>query len=126
MTENEISNKVIGFAINVHSALGPGLLESAYKECLYYKISSSGLFVEKEKPLPLIFEGVRMDCGYRIDLLVERKLVLELKSAQSIHDIHLAQTLTYMKLGNFKLGLIINFNVLKLKNGIKRVINDRD
>jgi GxxExxY protein len=125
MTENDISNKVIGLAMDVHTVLGPGLLENAYKECLYYKISTSGLFVEKEKPLPLIFEGVRLDCGYRIDLLVERKLVLELKSSQSINEIHLAQTLTYMKLGNFKLGLIINFNVLRLKNGIKRVINDR-
>ena len=123
MTENEISNKIIGLGIEVHSALGPGLLESAYKECLFYKITSSGMFVEKEKPMPLVFESVRLDCGYRIDLLVENKLVIELKSVDALNDIHLAQTLTYMKLGNYKLGLLINFNVTKLKDGIKRVIN---
>ncbi|MBI3189684.1 MAG: GxxExxY protein [Ignavibacteriales bacterium] len=123
MTENELSNKVIGLAIEVHTALGPGLLERAYKECLFYKIHTSGILVEKEKPVPLIFETVKLDCGYRIDLLVENKLVLELKSVESLNDIHLAQTLTYLKLGNYKLGLLINFNVLKLKDGIKRIIN---
>lgn len=123
MTENEIANKVIGIAIDVHKALGPGLLESAYKECLHYKIVESGLFVEKEKPMPLIFEEVKLDCGYRIDLLVERKLVIELKSVDALNDIHLAQTLTYLKLGDYKLGLLINFNVLLLKSGLKRVVN---
>lgn len=123
MTENEISNKVIGLGIEVHSALGPGLLESAYKECLLYKISAAGIFVEKEKPMPLVFENVRLDCGYRIDLLIENKWVIELKSVEALNDIHLAQTLTYMKLGNYKLGLLMNFNVVKLKDGIKRVIN---
>ena len=123
MTENEIANKVIGIAIDVHKVLGPGLLESAYKECLYYKISQSGLHVVKEKPMPLIFEDVELDCGYRIDLLVENKLVIELKAVNALSDLHLAQILTYMKLGNFKLGLLINFNVGMLKNGIKRVIN---
>lgn len=123
MTENELSNIIIGLAIDVHNALGPGLLESAYKECLYYKINQAGFKVEKEKPIPLVFEEVKLDCGYRIDLLVENKLVLELKSVDALNDIHLAQTLTYLKLGNYKLGLLINFNVLRLKNGIKRVIN---
>ena len=123
MTENEIANKVIGTAIDVHKALGPGLLESAYKECLYYKIAQSGLLVEKEKPMPLIFEDVKLDCGYRIDLIVENRLVIEIKSVDALHDVHLAQILTYLKLGNFKLGLLINFNVSLLKNGIKRVIN---
>lgn len=123
MTENELSNKVIGIAIDVHNALGPGLLESAYKECLYYKLNKAGFKVEKEKPIPLIFEEVKLDCGYRIDLLVENKLVLELKSVEALNDIHLAQTLTYLKLGNFKLGLLMNFNVVRLKDGIKRVIN---
>ena len=123
MTENEISNKVIGLAIEVHAALGPGLLESAYKECLFYKIVREGLFVEKEKPMPLIFEEVKLECGYRIDLLVEKKLVLEIKSVEALNDAHLAQTLTYMKLGNYKLGLLLNFNVAKLKEGIKRVVN---
>ncbi len=123
MTENEISNKVLGIAIDVHKQLGPGLLESAYKDCLYYKINKSGLFVEKEKAIPLIYDEVRLECGYRIDLLVENKLVIELKSVEVLNDIHLAQTLTYLKLGNFKLGLLINFNVTLLKSGVKRVIN---
>lgn len=123
MNENELSKIVIGLAIEVHNALGPGLLESAYKECLYYKIAKVGLFVEKEKIMPLVFEDVRLDCGYRIDILVEIKLVLELKSIEALNDVHLAQTLTYMKLGNYKLGLLINFNVARLKDGLKRIAN---
>ncbi|QDW26778.1 GxxExxY protein [Pedobacter sp. KBS0701] len=123
MDENELSRIVIGLSIEVHSALGLGLLESAYKECLYYKILKAGLFVEKEKIMPLIFEEVKLDCGYRIDILVERKLVLELKSIEAFNEIHLAQTLTYMKLGNYKLGLLMNFNVIRLKDGLKRVVN---
>lgn len=124
MTENELSNKVIGLAIDVHKALGPGLLESAYKECLFYSIKQSGFLVIKEKPMPLIFQDVKLECGYRIDLLVENKLVIEIKSVEALNDIHLAQTLTYLKLGDYKLGLLINFNVLKLKDGIKRVVNN--
>ncbi len=123
MDENEIANKVIGVAIEVHKTLGSGLLETAYKECLYYKIKQAGLFVEKEKPIPLIFEDVKLDCGYKIDILVENKVVVELKAVDSLNDIHLAQILTYLKIGNFKLGLLINFNVSLLKDGIKRVIN---
>ena len=123
MTENEISNKVIGLAIEVHQSLGPGLLESAYKECLYYKLHKAGLVVEKEKPMPLIFEEVKLECGYRIDLLVENKVVIEIKSVEAVNEVHLAQTLTYMKLGNYKLGLLINFNVALLKQGIKRIAN---
>ena len=123
MTENELSGKIIGIAISIHNSLGPGLLESAYKECMFYKIGQSQLWVEKEKPMPLLFEAVKLDCGYRIDLVVENKLVLEIKSVEALNDIHLAQTLTYLKLGNYKLGLLINFNVLKLKDGIKRVVN---
>ncbi len=123
MDENELSRLVIGLGIEVHTALGPGLLESAYKECLYYKIVQSGLKVEKEKIMPLIFEEVRLECGYRIDLLIEEKLVLELKSVEALNDIHLAQTLTYMKLGNYKLGLLMNFNVSRLKDGLKIVVN---
>jgi GxxExxY protein len=123
MTENELSNKTIGLAIEVHNVLGPGLLESAYKECLYYKMAKCGLYVEKEKPMPLIFEEVRLECGYRIDLLVERKLVIEVKSVEAVNDVHLAQTLTYMKLGNYKLGLLLNFKVARMKEGIKRVVN---
>ena len=123
MSENEISNKIIGLGIDVHNALGPGLLESAYKECLYYKLVQSGLLVQKEKPMPLLFEEVKLDCGYRIDLLVENKVVIEIKSVDALNDIHLAQTLTYLKLGNYKLGLLMNFNVLKLKDGVRRVVN---
>lgn len=123
MTENEISNKAIGLAMEVHTALGPGLLGSAYKECLFYKIKKSGLYVEKEKPMPLLFEEVKLECGYRIDLLVEHKLVLEIKSVEALNDIHFAQTLTYMKIGNYKLGLLINFNVLRLKDGLRRIVN---
>jgi len=123
MTENELSNIIIGFAIEVHKSLGPGLLENAYKECLYYKIMQTGFKVEKEKPMPLIFEEVKLDCGYRIDILVENKVVIEVKSVEALNDIHLAQTLTYLKLGNFKLGLLINFNELLLKDSIKRVVN---
>ena len=123
MIENDISGHIIGAAIEVHRALGPGLLESAYKECLYYKLFQAGLNVEKEKPMPLIFEVVVLECGYRIDLLVEYKVVIEVKSVEALNDVNLAQTLTYMKLGGYKLGLLINFNVVKLKDGIKRVIN---
>ncbi|RNL55127.1 GxxExxY protein [Pedobacter jejuensis] len=123
MKEDLLTRTIIGLAIDVHKALGPGLLESAYKECLFYKIENAGFLVEKEKMMSLTFEDIKIDCGYRIDILVENNLVLELKSVEKIADIHLAQTLTYMKLGGFKYGLLINFNVLLLKDGIKRVIN---
>jgi GxxExxY protein len=123
MNENEITNKIIGLAIAVHQSLGPGLLESAYKECLCYRLREEGFQVEKEKPMPLIYEEVKLDCGYRIDLLVENKVVLEIKSVEALNEVHLAQILTYMKLGQYKLGLLINFNVYLLKEGIRRVIN---
>ena len=123
MTENEISNKIIKCALDVHKALGPGLLESAYKESLFYKLTKEGLYVIKEKAVPIVYEEVKLDCGYRIDLLVENKVVIELKSVEALNDIHLAQILTYLKLGNYKLGLLINFNVVLLKSGIKRAIN---
>ena len=123
MTENEISHQIIGKAIEIHQFLGPGLLESAYRECLYYKLQKTGIFVEKEKPMPLVYNNVKLECGYRIDILVENKVVIEIKSVEALNDVHLAQTLTYMKLGDYKLGLLINFNVVLLKNGIKRVVN---
>jgi GxxExxY protein len=123
MNENEISYKVIKLAIAVHNALGPGLLESAYKECLFFKLKEAGLSVEKEKPVPLVFEKVKLDCGYRLDLLVENKLVVEVKSVEGLNDVHLAQTLTYLRLGNLRLGLLINFNVKLLKEGIRRIVN---
>lgn len=123
MKENEIANKIVGSALDVHRALGPGLLESAYKECLAYKLQKAGLAIEKEKPIPLIFEEVKLDCGYRIDILVEKQVVIEIKSVDGLNDVHLAQILTYMRLGNYKLGLLMNFNISLLKHGIKRVIN---
>ena len=123
MTENEIANRILGCALEVHKSLGPGLLESAYKECLFYKLSKEGLHVVKEKPMALVFEEIQLECGYRIDLLVENKVVIELKSVEALNDVHLAQTLTYLKLGNYKLGLLMNFNVSLLKNGIRRVVN---
>jgi GxxExxY protein len=123
MTENEISNKIIGTAIEVHQSLGPGLLESAYKECLFYRLRKAGLYAEKEKPMPLIYEEVKLDCGYRIDLLVEGMVVIEIKSVEALNEVHFAQTLTYMKLGGYKLGLLINFNVSLLKDGIRRIVN---
>jgi GxxExxY protein len=123
MSENEISNKVIGHAIEVHKTLGPGLLESAYQECLCFDLIKSGLYVEREKPMPIIYTEVKLDHGYRIDLLVENKLVIEIKTVECFTDVHTAQILTYLRLGNYKLGLLINFHVTLLKDGIKRIIN---
>jgi GxxExxY protein len=123
MTENEISHQIIGRAIELHQILGPGLLESAYKECLFYELQKAGIYIEREKPIPLVYNNIKLECGYRIDLLAENKVVIEIKSVETLNEIHLAQTLTYMKLGNFRLGLLINFNVVLLKNGIKRVVN---
>jgi len=124
MFENELSKRVIGLAIKVHRNLGPGLLESAYEECLFYELKKAGMYVEKQKAMPLIYDDVKLDVGYRMDLFVEQKLVLEIKSVESLNDIHLAQVLTYLKLSKSKLGLLINFNVTLLKNGIKRVVNN--
>lgn len=123
MTENDISKKVIGCAIEVHKALGPGLLESAYRECLYFDLVQSGLYVEKEKPMPIIYKDIKLDHGYRMDLLIESKVVIEIKTVEFFTDVHMAQILTYMKLGNYGLGLLLNFHVSKMKDGIKRVIN---
>src|SRR5947207_12105807 len=117
MIDNRLTETVIGYAIKVHTALGPGLLESAYEECLCYELVKSGLQVERQKPIPLIYENVRLDCGYRIDLMVENELILEIKAVDSFTDVHLAQLLTYLKLSKCKLGLLINFNVKLLKNG---------
>ena len=123
MSEDFLTKGIIGVAIEVHTALGPGLLENAYKECLYYKLRKEGFHVEKEKIMPLVFEEVRLDCGYRIDLLIEDRIVIELKSVVALNDVHLAQTLTYMKLGNYRHGLLMNFNVFRLKDGIRRLVN---
>ena len=123
MDENIISGKIIGCAIKVHQALGPGLLESTYHECLYYELKNAGLKVIKEMPLPLVYEEVYLECGFRIDLFVEDKFVIEVKSVDALNDIHMAQVLTYLKLSDCKYGLLINFNVLKLVSGIRRLVN---
>jgi len=124
MTENEISKIILNCALKVHKALGPGLLESSYEECLFYELQKSGLDVVKQKPLPLIYDEVKLEIGYRVDLFVENKEIIEIKSVDALNDIHLAQVLTYLKLSNCKLGMLINFNVTLLKHGIKRVVNN--
>jgi len=119
---NEITEKIIGAAIAVHKELGPGLLESAYEACLIYELAQNGLKVESQKPLPVSYRGVHIDCGYRIDLLVEDQIILELKSVEKLEPIHEAQILSYLKLSGYKIGLLINFNVSLLKNGIRRFV----
>ena len=118
---NFLVGEIITLAIKVHRKLGPGLLESSYKECLYYEIVKAGYEAEKEKVLPLIYEEVKLDIGYRIDLLVDHRLILEIKSIEALADIHTAQLLTYLKLSGNRLGLLMNFNVKLLKDGIKRL-----
>jgi len=122
MNREEVFKKVLDAAFRVHSELGPGLLESTYEECLYYELKLAGLQVEKQKALPVVYKEVKLDAGYRIDLLVEKCVIVELKSVEALTDVHFAQILTYLKLSNCKLGLLVNFNVRHLKNGIKRVI----
>ncbi len=120
MEINQITEKIIGCAIEVHKFLGPGLLESAYEECLYYELKNCGLFVERQKPVPIIYKEIKLECGYRIDILVENKVIVELKTVEVFNTIHEAQILTYMKFANKEIGLLINFDVLLLKHGIKR------
>ena len=123
-TENETSKIIVDCALKVHRALGPGLIESSYEECLFYELKESGLRVEKQKVLPLIYEKVKLEIGYRIDLIVEDKVIIELKAVEAINNVHLAQVLTYLKLSECKLGLLINFNLAFIKYGIKRVVNN--
>jgi GxxExxY protein len=118
----DVFKKVLDCSFQVHTLLGPGLLESAYEECLFYELLQSGLKVEKQKALPLVYKDVKLDAGYRIDLLVEKMVIVEIKSVEALGDIHLAQILTYLKLSGCKLGLLANFNVKHFKDGIKRVI----
>lgn len=124
MNENQISQQIIDASIKVHKKLGPGLLESSYEECLAYELRKRNLFVEKQKALPLVYDEIKMDIGYRIDIIVEKKVIIELKSVEFLNDVHLAQILTYLRLSDCKLGLLINFNVALLKNGIRRVVNN--
>lgn len=124
MDINELTYKVIGLAIEVHRELGPGLLESAYQECLLYELKNAGLHVEKEKSLPVVYKEVKLDHGYRIDLLVEKTLVIEIKTVECFTEVQQAQVLTYLKLGNYPVGLLMNFDSKILKNNIKRFINN--
>ena len=123
MTENELSHLVVGGALRVHSALGPGLLESAYEACMLFELVKSGLKVEAQKPLPLVYQTVKLECGYRVDLLIENKLIIEVKSVEALAEIHFAQVLTYLRLSDLRLALLLNFNVLHMKDGIRRIVN---
>ncbi len=122
MNAEEVFKKVLDCSFKIHSALGPGLLENAYVECLLFELNQAELQAEKQKALPLIYKDVKLDAGYRVDLLVERSVIIEVKSVDSLVDVHFAQILTYLKLSGCRLGLLINFNVSHLKEGIKRVI----
>ncbi len=124
MSENDIARQVYQSALIVHRRLGAGLLESAYEECLAYEIAKSGLYVERQKGLPLIYDEIKLDVGYRLDLLVENKVIIELKAVERLADIHVAQLITYLKLSGCKLGLLINFNVTLLKDGVRRLVNN--
>ena len=123
MSENEISSKIIGAAIEVHKQLGPGLLESTYETCLAYELKQMGLDVKQQQALPVVYKEVKLDAGYRIDLLIENKVIIEIKSVEALADIHTAQLLTYLKLKDLKLGLLINFNSVRVIDGLKRILN---
>lgn len=126
MTDYELTQTVIGCAMKVHTALGPGPLESAYQECLCFELIRAGLWAEKEKPMPLFYAEVKLDCGYRVDIMVEKRLILEIRAVEAINNVHLAQVLTYLKLADLRLGLILDFHVLHLRDGIRRVVNRYD
>ena len=121
---NKITEKIIGVAISIHRALGPGLLESAYEACMVYDLTQAGLKIEQQKPLPVVYRGVKLECGYRLDLMVENEAIVEIKSVEKLLPIHKAQLMSYLKLSNCKVGLLINFNVEILKDGIQRVVNN--
>ena len=122
-SENDIAKIILDKAIKIHRKMGPGLLESAYQECLFYELDKAGLYVEKQKMLPLVYEDIKLDAGYRIDLLVNDKVVVELKSIETFAPVHIAQVITYLRLSGCKLGILINFNVALLKDGFKRIVN---
>jgi GxxExxY protein len=123
MQENGLSKAIIGCAMKVHTRLGPGLLESAYEACLAYELSKAGLHFERQKPMPLIYDDVKLDVGYRLDLIVENRVVVDPKSVEALVPVFTAQMITYLRLSGCKLGLIINFNVEHLRDGIKRIVN---
>lgn len=121
--ENELSNIIIGCAIEVHRQLGPGLYESTYRDCLVYELEKQGLLVEKEKKLTLVYKEIELDQSFRIDILVENLVVVELKCVEELNNVHMSQVLTYLKLGEFRLGLLLNFYVSVMKNGVKRIVH---
>ena len=123
MDINTLTSKIIGAAIEVHKSLGPGLLESAYEECLCYELDAKNISYERQKQLPITYKTQKLDCGYRLDIVVEKQIILELKACERIENIHKAQLLTYLKLSDLKLGLLMNFNVPLMKSGIIRVVN---
>jgi GxxExxY protein len=123
MDYNQLTGKIIAAAIEVHKYLGPGLLESVYEECLAYELKVEGLVFERQKPIPVIYKEIRLDCGYRLDFVVEKSVILELKSCDKIEEIHRAQLLTYLKLTELQIGLILNFNVPLMREGIIRLVN---
>jgi GxxExxY protein len=122
LLHQELTSSILRCAYKVHSTLGPGLLESAYEECLYYEIQKNGILVVKQKPMPLIYEEKKLDLGYRIDLFVDSKVIIEIKSVDSLNSVHFAQVMTYLKLSDCRVGFLINFNVQSLKDGIQRII----
>lgn len=124
LLENDITGLILKYSYKIHTALGPGLLESVYTECLFYELMKAGLFVEKQKILPVVYETITLESGFRIDLFVEKKVIVELKVVEALDQVHLAQILTYLRLSNCKVGLLINFNVTSLKAGIRRVFNN--
>jgi hypothetical protein len=123
MNENDLAKLVYESGLKVHRALGAGLLESAYEECLFYELTKHNILVEKQKALPLVYKEVKLEAGYRIDLFIERRLIVEIKAVDALHDLHMAQILTYLKLSDCKLGLLINFNTVLFRDGVKRVVN---
>lgn len=123
LEENDITQIILKYCFKIHSALGPGLLESVYQECLFYELKKHGFYVEKQKILPVFYDAIILEAGFRIDLIVENKVIIELKAVETLNEIHFAQTLTYLRLSECKVGLLINFNVASLKNGIKRIVN---
>lgn len=124
MDENELSSLIVGAAIEVHRSLGPGLLESTYEECLCHELSLNNIPFQRQAPMPVVYKGIQLDCGYRVDIIVDKKVILELKSVAEIQPIHKAQLLTYLKLSGLKLGMLLNFNVQLMKDGINRFVNN--
>lgn len=123
MNENEISHIIIGLCIKIHKKLGPGLLESSYEECLCYELTKAGMNYSRQQAIPIIYDEVKLDHGFRADIIIENKVIVEIKSIECLQPIHSAQLLTYLKLSNIKLGLLINFNSFSIKDGIKRIVN---